>query len=324
MHVIVVTSEWPTLENPASGSFVALQVDKLRSIGVDVDVFSFRGSMNPTRYVKAWFDLRKQLRTKPYDLIHAHFGQSGLLALPKKLPLVVTFHGSDLNGVVSVRGHTNSIAGFILREISHYVSTIANEIIVVSPKLFGSVSHPNTHLIPCGIDLSLFRPIDKSIARRELQMDEDKIYVLFGANPANPIKRYSLANNVVSNVRKRTGQDVELLAISAEPHERMPLYMNACDVLLLTSISEGSPMVVKEALACNLPIVSVDVGDVRERIAGVEGCIVCIDEQPTTIIGALSSVLLKGGRVDGIDAVASLSEDLLAKSVLDIYTKAIQ
>jgi glycosyltransferase involved in cell wall biosynthesis len=103
----------------------------------------------------------------------------------------------------------------------------------------------------------------------------------------------------------------------------MPYLMNACDAMVFTSRQEGSPNVVKEALACNLPVVSVPVGDVPERLRGVEGCELCADDRPETIAAALERVLRRGGRCNGREAVTALSENLMAQRVIAIYRAAL-
>ena len=100
LRVLMISSEWPSAEHPGSGIFIEQQARFLRSAGVDVDVVAFRGAKDPRRYVRAWIEVQRRVRAAEYHLVHAQFGQSGLLALPKRLPLVVTFRGSDLQGIV--------------------------------------------------------------------------------------------------------------------------------------------------------------------------------------------------------------------------------
>ena len=100
--------------------------------------------------------------------------------------------------------------------------------------------------------------------------------------------------------------------------------MNACDVLLMTSLHEGSPNVVKEALACNLPIVSTDVGDVRNRIGALDGCVVCATDDPATIAEALNQVLSRRQGIDGRKAVLDLDEQVLTSKVIDVYRRAVE
>jgi glycosyltransferase involved in cell wall biosynthesis len=116
---------------------------------------------------------------------------------------------------------------------------------------------------------------------------------------------------------------LELLVVENEPPDKMPLYMNAADVLLLTSSREGSPNVVKEALACNLPVVAVDVGDVRERLGQVDGCIVTADDHPQTIAAALQKVIQLGERVAGRDAVRHLDIRTTTRQIINVYHQAL-
>jgi teichuronic acid biosynthesis glycosyltransferase TuaC len=258
----MITSEWPIGNHPEQGVFVVQQVKDLRKANVAVTVFPFRGNKNPVNYLKSWWSLRRQHDFDRFDLIHAQFGQSGLLALPARVPMVVTFHGSDLQGDVGSDGRYTK-AGMALQLVSRYIASRAKEIIVVSEHLKYLLHRSKVHVIPCGVDLDLFRPIPQLQARKELGLPSGKPLVLFAAlNPENPVKRYALAQQAVTLLKSKF--DVELITVCRAPHESMPLYMNACDVMVLTSKHEGSSTVVKEGLACNLPVVSVDVGDVRE------------------------------------------------------------
>ncbi len=147
---------------------------------------------------------------------------------------------------------------------------------------------------------------------------EEKL-VLFVGNPERPEKRYYLAKLVVEIVASYF--PVKLILANGIPNEKMPLYMNACDVLLVTSSNEGSPNAVKEALACNLAVVSTNVGDVGQRIASIDGCALCLDDHPNIIAGELRNVLEKACRVNGREAVLHLNERLLSSKVISVYQK---
>jgi teichuronic acid biosynthesis glycosyltransferase TuaC len=321
VHILVITSEWPTEQHPEWAPFIFQQVQALRRAGVQIDVLSFRGAKNPMNYMQAYYRARKCLWHAPYDLIHTHFGQSGLLALPKPIPLVMTFHGSDLEGIVGRKGQY-TFRGHLLRFLSKRIASLANEIIVVSESLAKHLPpHLFYHVIPGGIDLNLFKPASKEEARNVLKLPHDRSLILFGGRPEVTRKRYALAQQTIKQLDDR--HHATLVVLRDIPHHVVSTYMNACDVLLLTSLHEGSPTVVKEALACNLPVVSVNVGDVQERLARVPGCVVCSDDLPQTIAAGLTEVLSQTVPFHGRHAVEDLSEDMVAKRIIQVYHHAL-
>lgn len=321
MNILIVTSEWPRHDNDISGIHVVNQVSKLREIGLNVSVFQFFGRKNPFLYIKSIFEFWK-LPLEKYDLIHAHHGQSGIVALSqKKLPVVVTFHGSDLQGVFDKKGNM-TLSGYVLRFVSRMVANWADEVIIVSEHLRPFVPSKKCHVIPIGIDLHVFFPMPKEEARHRLGLPLEKYLVLFVGNPERAEKRYWLANKTIESLR--TKFNIELIVVNGVLHDMMPYYMNACDALLVTSLSEGSPTMVKEALACQLPIVSVDVGDVRERIETIEECVVCEDDNPETVADGLMCVLSNRKRIDGSQSVQNLDERFLIQKVIQVYQQAIE
>src|SRR2546422_10610595 len=183
---------------------------------------------------------------RSYHLAHAQFGQSGLLALPKGLPLVVTFRGDDLQGMLDPNGRI-TLAGRLLQLVSQGVARCADATIVVSEhmKPFLHASVP-THVIPSGLDFGLFRPIPQDEARRHLGLPVDKRFLLFVGNPELPRKRYDLARQAVGVLNRSLS--AELLVGWGAPHDDIPFYMNAADALVFTSRQEGSPNVVKEEI----------------------------------------------------------------------------
>jgi glycosyltransferase involved in cell wall biosynthesis len=319
IRVLVVTSEWPSDDRPAAGVFVRSQVDALRRRGLDVDVFSFRGSRAPLRYLRARRSLRARLERNSFDLVHAHFGQSGLVVGSTTVPLVVTFHGSDLLGIVSRRGRY-TLSGRILRVLSLAVARRADRVIVVSRALAGQLpDRVDPYVIPLPVDVSVFGPRDRGEARRTLGLPLDRPLVLFNGNPDVPAKRYALARGAMHLLPV----DAQLITVQDQPRSVVSLYMNACDALLVTSRHEGGPMMVKEALACGLPVVSVDVGDVAEWLTGVGECVVCADDSPATIADALERVLSAAARVNPRTAIHDGDEAALTDRVVAVYHEAI-
>ncbi len=320
LRVLMITSEWPTPQKPYDVPFVVRQVEFLRKAGIEVNVLAFHGGRKPQNYARAWLKAWAEISTGQYDLVHAQWGQSGLLALPKRIPLVVTFRGDDLNGITDPDGKLTK-SGVVLQNLSRLVARTADQIIVVSENLARLLPDRAYHIIPSGLDLDLFCPAPQELARNQLDLDPDRKYVLFAGSASRPGKRYPLAQEAVQLLKQE--MDVELLVVKNVTHDKIPVFMNASDVLLMTSLHEGSPNVVKEALACNLPVVSTDVGDVRYRIGKIPGCAVLADDQPETIATTLRKVLRRGERVDSRPTVVDLDENILSQKVIRVYQNAL-
>jgi glycosyltransferase involved in cell wall biosynthesis len=317
IRVLMVTSDWLWNSWGGPAVFIARQADFLRREGVDVDLFPFRGARDPRNYLMAWKEVRRRVQRGGYDLVHAQFGQSGITALPKSVPLVVTFRGDDLEGIIGEHGQYIP-SGWLLRFVSRAVARRADATIVVSEHMKRYLPRSvAAHVMPSGIDLDLFRPEPRDTVRWRLGLPLDRRLVLFVGNPSLARKRHALAQAAVDLV---DGSMPTRLIVGWEmPHRQIAELMNACDALVVTSMQEGSPNSVKEALACNLPVVSVPVGDVAVRLRGIPGCELCPDDRPDTIAAALSRVLGRGERIDGRSAVLHLDERLLTQQLIGIY-----
>ena len=321
VRVLMITNAWPQPGQPQTTHFIKRQAEYLRRAGVDVEVLHFRGQRRPWKYALAWFRARRRLMFGRHDLVHAQFGQSGLLALPTRLPLVVTYRGNDLLGVVGPNGkYTRS--GRILQWLARMVARGADAVVVVSDHMKGHLpTSVRATVLPSGLDFSLFRPVPRADARRDLGVPLDRRLVLFAGNPADARKRYGLAKQAVDWLSRTLPS--ELIVAWGVPHTDMPRLMSACDVLVFTSMQEGSPNVVKEALACDLPVVSVHVGDVAERLRGIEGCELCPDERPEAIAAALARVLDRGQRIAGRQAVTHLDETAITAQLIELYQSVL-
>ncbi len=319
----MITSEWPSAGLVGHSSpFVVRQVDFVRRAGVDVEVFAFRGAKNPINYLKAWKRLRDKLRRERYDLVHAQFGQSGLLPWPKRYPLVVTFRGCELLGVKGDDGRT-TLAGKFLQRLCRMVARRADAVILVSEHMRACLpSSVQPHIIPSGLDFDSIPRLTREEARDRLGLSRTDRLILFVGNPEEERKRYWLARQAVELLN---GDLPARLIVGWDmPHENVFLLMNACDALVFTSRQEGSPNVVKEALACDLPIVSVAVGDVRERLQGVSGCEVCADDRAETIAAALQRVLIRGERIKGREATRQLDERVMTEKLIGVYKSVLK
>jgi teichuronic acid biosynthesis glycosyltransferase TuaC len=323
MRVLMITSEWPTAERPHLVPFIVRQVDFLRRAGIEIEVFSFRGARKPLNYLRAWYRVQRKLWRGAYDVIHAQWGQSAPTALPTRRPLVVTFRGGEGEGIVGDHGTRHgryTFSGFVLRMVSALVARRADELVVVSSHMREYLPKRQVHVIPSGLDFSRLPLLPSEDARRQLGLPLGKRLVLFVGNPAEARKRYDLAREVVAGLDREL--DAELVVAWQVPHDRVPIYMNACDALLFVSMYEGSPNVVKEALACNLPVVSVEVGDVPERLARVPGCRLCRSADPATLTRALEDVLRANRRIEGRATVLDLDEIHLAQKMAQVYRLA--
>ncbi|MEX2395351.1 MAG: glycosyltransferase [Actinomycetota bacterium] len=319
LSVLVISSGWPSPERPGTSIFVAEQVERLREAGVLVSVVSYVGAMDPRNYLRARRGVREQLRSGSFDVIHAHFGQSGLAVFPYAgpLPVVVTFHGSDLFGVVGRRGRY-TLRGEVLRRISRWVASRANVSIVPSRRLAASLpTSAMAHVIPIGIDTTVFKPGDRDEARAALGWSPTGRYVLFGGNPNVPVKRYALAQEVL----RRTDPvlNPELVSIVDRPRADVVTHLNAVDAILVTSQHESGPLIVKEAVACGTPVVSVDVGVVRELVGDLPGCVVSPSDDAGALAEALSSVLRERPRVDHECVLPFVDDRVIARQLIELY-----
>ncbi len=317
MRILMVTPQLPTATHRGVMAPVARQIESIRAHGAEVTVLEIRG-VKRLKYLQRLGDLHSMIPS--VDLIHAHYGYCGWLARSQfRKPIVVSFMGSDLLGTPDASGRVSLISRVVV-QADRWLARTVDAVIVKSPGMAQVLSPVNAHIVPNGVDLDAFRPMEPREARRRLGWPEGMRYVMFPGNPDNPRKGYPLARAAVKCAAPRVPVPVELVALSGIAPEHVPVYMNACDAMLLTSFLEGSPNVVKEALACNLPVVSVPVGDVSDLLAGVGGCALC-PRDADALAGALVRVLREQHRTDGRIALQRKGLDLqsVAQKVISIY-----
>jgi glycosyltransferase involved in cell wall biosynthesis len=327
MKVLAVTNMFPTPQSSRSGRFIEQQLEGLKLIGLDIELlFVDRVRKGMRAYATLPGELQSKIKACQPDLVHAHYG--GVMAdvvtrTVQDRPTIVTFHGSDLLGQPYerlLRRMLSSYGVFASRKAARRCDglvVVAEHLRRVLPK---DVKNSKVRVIPCGIDINLFKPLSRAQCCKKLGWDPEVFHVLF-QDSGDPVKRPSLANESVQAL-KNSGVKCELHVFRNVPYAEVPTWINASDVLLLTSIHEGSPTVVKEALACNLPIVSVDVGDVRERIEGIEGCYIARPE-PHYLGATLGLVASSAERIDGRPAVQRLSLDHIAIRLADFYREVL-
>ncbi len=320
--VLVVTNLWPTEADPSYGSFVKAQMESLGPLGVEFDVLFINGRESKWNYLRGVRQVRKQLRAKRYDLIHAHFGLSGWVArLQSHVPVVVSFMGDDVLGRPTRRGRI-TLAGHFLRISGFILARLATSVIVKSRQMASKLRMPSAHIIPNGVDLNLFRPMEQGQARKVLGLDPGKKFVLFPYNPNEARKRFDLIQDAVSRAREQV-PTLELLVARGLPQEQIPLYMNAADVLVMASIFEGSPNAVKEAMATNLPVITVDAGDAAELIGPIAGCYL-VQRQAAAMAKKIIEVCCRGGRTNGRDWIRKLSMEAVAEQIVEVYAATLR
>jgi teichuronic acid biosynthesis glycosyltransferase TuaC len=295
----------------------------LRNRGLEFEIFHFEGRRNPFNYLKAFIKIQRKISSNKFDVIHAQWGQSALPILFSEIPLVVTFRGSDLYGITRTDG-TYSVLGKILTYLSSLTARKAKAIILVSAamrKLLPKISQTKVSIIPTGINLNLFRPLSMEECRIKLGLDLTKKFVLFGGDPERADKRFNLASESLVYVNQK--YPVEFLIARNVEQTAMPLYINAANLILLTSKHEGSPNIIKEALACNKPIVTVNVGDVSERIGSIRGSRIT-DDSPISIAEAITGVLEEKDFYESRNSILELDENLITDQIIDIYNRILQ
>jgi teichuronic acid biosynthesis glycosyltransferase TuaC len=321
-YVLVVTNLWPTEADPSYGSFVKAQMESLRPLGVEFDVLFVDGRKSKWNYLRGIFQVRRQLRTKRYDLIHAHFGLSGWVARGQwQVPVVVSFMGDDVLGRPRRSGR-NTFGGHVFRISGFLLARVVASVIVKSRQMASVLRMPAAHVIPNGVDLNLFRPIEQQQARQVLGLDAAKKYVLFPYNPGEERKRFDVVESAVTLARQRV-PNLELLLARGLPQERIPLYMSAADAMVMASMSEGSPNAIKEAMAANLPVISVDVGDVAESVGAVEGCFL-VPRDARDMAAKIIEVCLRGGRTHGREWIRRLTQEVIARQIVSVYEETLQ
>jgi len=323
MKILVATSIYPTSENPARGTFVRTQVEYLKRAGVQVELLIVGEHSRKLMYPKAALELRRRLADSSIDLVHAHYSYVGIVARTQwKVPVVVSYCGDDLLGTMNERGR-QTLFGRIAVIAGRLLSRKVDGVIVKSRGMAGALGRKKgVHVIPHEIDLELFQPLDREEARKLLGLDLQKKYLLFAANPDIPVKRFPLAKAVADHM-SRQDPTIELLVVYKEAQQHLPLFMSACDALVFTSYQEGSPNVVKQAMACNLPIVSTDVGDVREIIGNTKGCYLC-EGEVADFARHLSGILRHRERTSGWGQVQHLAGPAVAQRIIEVYEQVLR
>lgn len=283
--------------------FVIEQMNSLRQQGIEINTYGIVGK-GLTGYLRNLTKLRKKIKEYCPDLVHAHYGLSGLLAnLQRKVPVVTTFHGSDIH------------SGGIVLMFSQLAMKLSAYNVFVSQKLveLSGANISKGTILPCGVNLDTILSVPREKAM--LAVRKVKPFVLFSGSFTNEVKDPSLAKKAMLNF-----SSTELVELKGYTRQEVNMLMNAASCLLMTSHREGSPQVIKEAMACGTPIVSVDVGDVKDVISGTDGCFIA-ERNSKDIADKINMALAFEGKTRGRQRIIEmgLSNEFVAKKLLTIY-----
>lgn len=260
-------------------------------------------------YFRNIIKLRRYLKHNQFDVIHAHYSLTAIVAsLGGCKPLIVSLMGSDVN------------AGKYKIYILYLFYLIFWKITIVkSEDMKRTLNFKKVMIVPNGVDFECFQPMNKIESQNRLGWDSKKLHVLFVANPNIPVKNFILAKEAFYLLDNK---NIELHYLENIPYTEMIYYYNSSDVVLLTSKYEGSPNVIKEAMACNCPIVSVDVGDVKSVIENTEGCY-CSSYEPEVVANRIKEALSFGKRTNGRKNIQHLDSKLVAEQIFGIYKSVL-
>ncbi|MEA2448232.1 MAG: hypothetical protein QOG63_164 [Thermoleophilaceae bacterium] len=305
MRVLVVTNLWPTPERPAAGGFVRDQVEALRALdGVELELFTF--GLGARAYLDAARELRRRFKRERFDVIHSHYGLAGISAQAlKAAPHVVTFHGTDL---------AHPIVGPLSRALARLIALPAPVSATLARSALPGIRNA---VLPCGVNLDRFARIDRRDARTRLGLDPDRRYLLFPADPARPEKRHDRAVALADAV------GVELLHYDRRPPEEVPLLINAASAVIAPSEREGFGLAPLEALACDVPVLSTDVGIAPLALAGVAGTLAAPFELEAWRAVLAPHLELDDPRVEGRARAGLFDRNRLAARVLMAYRDVV-
>jgi teichuronic acid biosynthesis glycosyltransferase TuaC len=322
LRVLHVSNMWPAPGIPHFGVFVEAQVDSLRRRGIRCEVVHAHRDYPALRR-----RTREALESGAFDLVHAHFGYTAAVVADVcarcRTPLLVSYCGGDINGEEGgFARRTRSWIGSVASRLTGFAATA---IVVKNAAMIERLPRPlrkRTEIIPNGVDLDCFVRTSRDDARARLGWDGEAV-VLFGGRRFDPTKNYGLAEAALRELAAR-GMQAKLILLEGVPHDQVPVWLSAADVVLLTSLREGSPNIVKEAMACDSSVVAVHVGDVAWLLEGVANSRVC-SYDPKSVADCIAEVLTakSGGGRERIRALG-LDLDSVAARLEALYLKMLR
>jgi len=317
---------YPTEQNRAYGIFVKEQVESLRKEGVSIDVFFVNGKESRLRYISGISELVGKIKSKRYDIIHAHHTyciypiKIATAVTGVKSPLILTFHegevhrqnGSGLKNIDFIKRLVFS------KRLKRIALKMVDLVITVQAEMLKRINfNGKSVVLPCGVNSEMFRPLGKKWCREKLGLPLDKKIVFFPASPANKQKGFDILKESIWYLNR---PDLQLVAGGNLLHSDMPYYMNAADVVVQLSVFEASPSVLKEALAANVPVVFTDAGDAKMLAGNVKGCFLC-ERRPKDVASKLDEALRFDEICTGRERIfkINLTQKAISKKIIKMY-----
>ena len=316
LKVLYTTNMYPTAEKPWYGIFVKEQIEAIKRYypELDFDVYYVNGRKGYGEYLKSMFAINKMIRRGDYDLVHAHYGLAGLFTLMpfrRKIPTVLTLHGGDIQIAQNK---------YVQVFLTKHILKRCNVAVTLNDSMQGIVELYNSHAlqIPCSVNTTVFYPGSE----REPLKGKKNLTILFPSDRSRTVKNYPLFSATVELLRRQHGLEIDTVELSGMSRTEIADHMRSADMMLMTSVSEGSPQTVKEAMACNLPVVSTKVGDVDRLLLGVRDSGWVDEHTPDALAAKILSVLR--GEVAGKAPrerllELKLDDESTARAILDIY-----
>lgn len=291
------------------------QGESIAKHGVEIVYFGVKGK-GIIGYLSNILKIRRAFFENSCELIHAHYSLIGF---------IVTFAGLGKKSIISLMGsdiHENILFRYVIRVFSKYFWGVT---IVKSMEMKLKLGLSKSIVIPNGVDIEIFRPLEKDVCLKEVGFNPKSKNIVFVSRPTKAVKNFELANKAVNLLSEK--YDIVLHPVYDVKAERIPYYMNAADALIMTSFWEGSPNVIKEAMACNCPIVSTDVGDVKEMFLKTRGCFLTtfdVNDIADNLKRAIAFTEIER-RTNGRERIneLGLSSTTIAKKVIGIYNSVL-
>ena len=301
--------------------FIKEQGESLIKMGIEIDFFTISGK-GIKGYLRNIIPLRKKIRNERFEIIHAHYVLSGWVALLTftRKPLIISYMGCDTYGDYNEKGN-RIFSSYINIILAKLIQPFAHSIIVKSENLLDYIYlKRKSAIIPNGVNLNKFSPDKINELKQYLNLNLENRHILFLGNPFDPRKNYGL----LKNASKYFATNNEIITPYPVNQVLIPKYLNAADVVVLLSYAEGSPNIIKEAMACNCPIVSTDVGDVRWVFGNTEGCYIT-SYKPEDVAENIQKALRFGKGTNGRERIKQLKLDneSVAQKIIVMYNKVL-